>query len=235
MILIGLPKLASITDVWLLLVSLEAWQGARCLTANHLVPVDERGHLQAIHIIVAVQHRVPMARLGHSRGELSAPISIITRLVNLWKTNHNATLVYFNWLTGAGCVVTMSFRPAGPTSILHKAAFLIPLNVLWAVFLQCILLESGDRVAICVPPWHNIRCVKSARIPTVFTDHVTARSADLVVLWIVGLAVHSVDHETVFRRLQLKLAVGLRWMWYVVASILVPVASYSSGAKAKLV
>ena len=71
-----------------------------------------------------------MARLGHSRRELSTPVSIITRLVNLWKTDHDATLVHFYGLANACCIVTMSFRPSSPTGVLYEAAFLIPLNVL---------------------------------------------------------------------------------------------------------
>jgi len=82
MVLVGLPELTSIAIVGLLLVPLKAGQGAWGFATCHVAAVDERRHLQAIHIVVAVQHRVALAGLGHGWGKFSASIPIVTGLVD---------------------------------------------------------------------------------------------------------------------------------------------------------
>lgn len=55
-------------------------------------------------------------------------------LINLGKADHDTTLVDFEGLLASGAIVTVGLVPSvGRLPMLHKTAFLVPLDVLLAV------------------------------------------------------------------------------------------------------
>ena len=94
--------------------------------------------------------------------------AVPTRLIDLRKADHDSALVDFERLLA---IVTVGLVPAvGLRPVLHKAALLVPLDILLTVLRQRVLLiKRGDRIAVRVPSREDRRWgVDSPRVWCVF-------------------------------------------------------------------
>ena len=184
MILTCLFKLASVIIITLLLVSLQAGQGATwqplVLTLEYVAAVDQLRHFQWVHVRVAIHH---------STGR-DLCRAIIVHFVHLGQADHDSALIYFQ-RTVTVWIVTMVLWPA-PSVLVDECPFLVAFDVLRAILRQpYALLEGTDRVSIGVPTGRDHgRSVKGAGILII----ITTTRVEYIVSWFTILAV---NHQVV--------------------------------------